>query len=491
MHSNSRGRLSRPLAVVSFAAVLVGTLVACGGGGYGGGGSSTPVYAAPTIGGSASVTGTATANRTITLTATPTAATGLTVTRVDFLIDGTSVGSATAAPFTTNWDTTTVADGAHAYTAKVTDSQSQTATSTAVTINVLNKPAFTPALAPAQVVPAPTSTATGTSNITVNLASGATTGSITVTGVAATGASINSGFAGSNGASVIALTQNATTATEWDVPASSLLTADQVTALLQGKLYITVATAANANGELRGQILPANVTVVFNVLAGTQEVPAVTITAAGTVATTVDSAGNIATVEVNSTGVDDATSAEVDAAAQGATGPKLFDLTKDTVNLGHWSKELATVTAANVTDFTGGKWYVNVITPAQATGAIRGQITTGAITPPAAAPTLTQMQATIFSHCVGCHTGGGAALPQSMNLTTAANTFSNIVGVASVEQPALKRVTANDADNSYVIQKLEGLGSITGSRMPLGGPFFDQPTIDQLKAWINAGAQNN
>jgi len=27
--------------------------------------------------------------------------------------------------------------------------------------------------------------------------------------------------------------------------------------------------------------------------------------------------------------------------------------------------------------------------------------------------------------------------------------------------------------------------------MPLGGPFLDQATIDQVKAWIDAGAQNN
>jgi len=26
--------------------------------------------------------------------------------------------------------------------------------------------------------------------------------------------------------------------------------------------------------------------------------------------------------------------------------------------------------------------------------------------------------------------------------------------------------------------------------MPLGGPFLDQATIDGVKAWIDAGAQN-
>jgi len=41
-----------------------------------------------------------------------------------------------------------------------------------------------------------------------------------------------------------------------------------------------------------------------------------------------------------------------------------------------------------------------------------------------------------------------------------------------------------------LIHKLEGAPGITGSRMPLGGPFLDQATIDGVKAWIDAGAQN-
>jgi hypothetical protein len=77
-----------------------------------------------------------------------------------------------------------------------------------------------------------------------------------------------------------------------------------------------------------------------------------------------------------------------------------------------------------------------------------------------------------------------------MNLT-AGNTYASIVNVASVEQPSLKRVAPNDPTNSYVVQKLEGAATITGVRMPFGGPFLDQATIDQVKAWISAGAQNN
>ena len=108
--------------------------------------------------------------------------------------------------------------------------------------------------------------------------------------------------------------------------------------------------------------------------------------------------------------------------------------------------------------------------------------------------TLSQIQAAVFTPlCSGCHNGSnppGGALPGSQNLT-AGNSFATLVGVSSLEQPAVRRVKAGDPDNSYLIQKLEGLAGITGSRMPLGGPFLDQATIDQIKSWIASGAPNN
>jgi uncharacterized protein (TIGR03118 family) len=108
--------------------------------------------------------------------------------------------------------------------------------------------------------------------------------------------------------------------------------------------------------------------------------------------------------------------------------------------------------------------------------------------------TLSQIQAAVFTPiCSGCHNGSnppGGALPGSQNLT-AGNSFAALVGVASLEQPALRRVKAGDPDNSYIIQKLEGAAGISGSRMPLGGPFLDQATIDQIKSWIASGAPNN
>jgi uncharacterized protein (TIGR03118 family) len=110
--------------------------------------------------------------------------------------------------------------------------------------------------------------------------------------------------------------------------------------------------------------------------------------------------------------------------------------------------------------------------------------------------TLTQLQTQIFTPiCSVCHTGVGSSLPGVQNLT-AGHTFSNIVNVASIEQPSLLRIKPNDPTNSYLLQKIEGAPGISGSRMPLGcgsnsDPCLDQATIDLVKTWISQGALNN
>jgi uncharacterized protein (TIGR03118 family) len=103
-------------------------------------------------------------------------------------------------------------------------------------------------------------------------------------------------------------------------------------------------------------------------------------------------------------------------------------------------------------------------------------------------PTLASLQSSIFGpRCSGCHSGGGASLPGSMNLTSTSATFAALVNVNSIEVPSLKRVLPGDPGNSFVVHKLEGTQTV-GERMPQGGPFIDQATINQLRAWIQAGA---
>jgi mono/diheme cytochrome c family protein len=104
-------------------------------------------------------------------------------------------------------------------------------------------------------------------------------------------------------------------------------------------------------------------------------------------------------------------------------------------------------------------------------------------------PTLQSIQDNVFTpSCSGCHTGGGAQLPGSMNLTSTAVSRAALVSVASVEVPSVMRVAPGNANNSYLVQKLEGTASV-GDRMPRFGPFLDQSTINVIRQWIDNGAQ--
>lgn len=70
----------------------------------------------------------------VTLSATATPVSPATISKVDFLVGSTLVGTATASPFTTNW--TPTAAGSAAITARVTDSNGAAITSAAVNVTV-------------------------------------------------------------------------------------------------------------------------------------------------------------------------------------------------------------------------------------------------------------------------------------------------------------------------------------------------------------------
>lgn len=90
--------------------------------------------------------------------------------------------------------------------------------------------------------------------------------------------------------------------------------------------------------------------------------------------------------------------------------------------------------------------------------------------------------------CTACHIGAGA--PEGLQLDSA-HSYALLVGVASAEQPTVLRVAPGSPDNSYIIRKLQGTSGISGGQMPLGGPYLPQSTIDVIKQWITAGAQQS
>jgi hypothetical protein len=95
------------------------------------------------------------------------------------------------------------------------------------------------------------------------------------------------------------------------------------------------------------------------------------------------------------------------------------------------------------------------------------------------------IQSDIFSKsCAlsGCHNGS-----VSPNLTADA-AYGNIVGVPSDQKPNLNRIEPGDPGRSYLYLKITGDNSITGVRMPNGGPPLSAAEIETIRIWIENGA---
>lgn len=110
--------------------------------------------------------------------------------------------------------------------------------------------------------------------------------------------------------------------------------------------------------------------------------------------------------------------------------------------------------------------------------------------PPGDGPTLSSLQASIFTpKCAvaGCHLDPGAQ--QGLDLS-AGKTYAHTVGVDVTETSGFKRVVAGSSADSYLYLKVSGDPRIVGERMPFGGTLT-AAEIDAIRAWIDAGAAND
>ena len=98
------------------------------------------------------------------------------------------------------------------------------------------------------------------------------------------------------------------------------------------------------------------------------------------------------------------------------------------------------------------------------------------VTAVATAPTLTQVQATIFTPlCTGCHSAGGSA---GLNLSAGA-AYANLVNVPATTLTGLRVVPGNPGASALVVQLAGGHRSVSAANQSL------------ISAWITAGALNN
>jgi hypothetical protein len=111
---------------------------------------STPDTTPPTVSVTAPTAG-ATVGGTVTLSAAASDNGG--VARVDFFVDGSSVGTDATAPYSVAWSSASVADGAHTIAARAVDAAGNQATSAGATVSVANNAVSPPPIGYFSVLP--------------------------------------------------------------------------------------------------------------------------------------------------------------------------------------------------------------------------------------------------------------------------------------------------------------------------------------------------
>ncbi len=193
----------------------------------------------------------------------------------------------------------------------------------------------------------------------------------------ATAAHIHTGKLGSNGDVFVVLEQDDEIMTDWVVPEGTTIDSDTLAVLLDGGHYVNIHTPEFANGEIRGQILTDNYAVATFDLSGEQEVPMVTTMASGEAYALINMNNYDLELRVNTTGVDDATGAHIHTGRIGTNGDVLVALEQSTTDAGTWVTPANTMINADIfAVLASGGHYVNVHTPANTSGEIRGQILT-------------------------------------------------------------------------------------------------------------------
>jgi hypothetical protein len=236
----------------------------------------------------------------------------------------------------------------------------------------------------AQEVPPTGATGTGRGAVVVNPTTMEITGGTTFTGL--TGAPTAAHIHRFDGTPFLPLNLAADNATA-TVPAGTVLSSADYAELLVGYLYFNVHTAANPNGEIRGQITgTTGVTAGLATLNSAQETPPGASTATGRGTIVFDSTTHDILICYVTHNVTNTTVAHIHTGAPGVSGPAdVVTLTKGTnVYYAPTTPSPVTLTPTNVTNIDAGNTYFNVHSSnllcgmagntSCAAGEIRGQI---------------------------------------------------------------------------------------------------------------------
>jgi len=192
-------------------------------------------------------------------------------------------------------------------------------------------------------------------------------------------AHIHRGAAGENGPVVFDVGDPAS-----PIEATWVMTPENVTDLLAGRLYLNIHAAGRPEGEIRGQILPRTVDSFVFPANGSQEVPPTDSAATGECNANLADDASFVAVQCfhNVTGV---TATHLHDAPPGVDGPVIYEF----ANTSPFQANVP-LTPRLVADFAAGFLYVNIHSTNYEQGEIRGQLIAGVIAPAAIAaiPTL-------------------------------------------------------------------------------------------------------
>lgn len=216
-----------------------------------------------------------------------------------------------------------------------------------------------------QEVPAVSSTGTGSASVAVDYRSTTVRYAVS-TSLVPTMAHIHPGIAGVANSPILTFTNLGAT-----FAGTGTLTQPQLDALVAGRLYTNIHTAASPGGEIRGQLLRPGERLFAAALSGANEVPPVSSAATGAMQLILDAAATSLRYESAVTGLGDATSAFlVNGPAGTAGGTPVATLTLVGINpIG-----TRAVTSTDVTNLQTSMYYVDVHSSLHPEGEIRGQI---------------------------------------------------------------------------------------------------------------------
>jgi hypothetical protein len=210
------------------------------------------------------------------------------------------------------------------------------------------------------------STATGIGTFVFDPDTKILSGGVTTTGLNGVAAHLHTGAVGVQGPVTIPMTGGPA---NWTLPANTVLTAEEATTLLGGNFYANVHTAANPNGEIRGQVY---VPLRIASMNGAQETPPVATAGTGTCWMLVNPTDKTVAGRIETT-ITNGTAAHAHQAATGVPGPVVIPMTSSSP--GVWTTAAsATITDALLASFMTSGLYCNVHTAANPGGEIRGQL---------------------------------------------------------------------------------------------------------------------